>query len=303
MIDEEQLEGNSAEEESPYRRRRKPIEVRRLTLGRRMGRYAPWVLLGAAAILAVGYGTYRIAYFALNSPYFLVSSPSAVVIRGNEYVTREEVLDILGFSSRPELAVGYNIFRYPLEEKRKQLQQLPWVRAATVGRILPDQLVVEIVERKPVAFVKLGGRVMLVDEEGIFLGRPNHGRFDFPVLTGLEVQAGPAARRSRMAFYLEFLRQVSGEVARSGWTISEVDLADSDDLRALLIRGGETIRVHFGNQEYIQRFNNFLTLLPEMRRANARIDSVDLRYRNQVVVNPQTSPSGATPLAAAGGKE
>jgi hypothetical protein len=125
-----------------------------------------------------------------------------------------------------------------------------------------------------------------VDAEGVLLEKPEKGVFDFPVLSGLEAEGGGAERRSRLALYEQFTRELAEEVPRSGWLVSEVDVTDADDLKALLIQGQETLLVHFGHNDFLPRFRNFLTLWPEVRKAHAKVDSVDLRYQNQIVVDP-----------------
>jgi cell division protein FtsQ len=184
-----------------------------------------------------------------------------------------------------------SIFRLGLEAKRKQVESLPWVQSATLTRVFPNRLLVRVTERAPVAFVNLGGRVSLVDSDAVVLEKPENATFDFPVLAGLDVATSVEERRARLALYQEFMRQLGDEAPRAGWLISEVDLADPDDLQALLVQGSETLQVHFGNQDFLERFHNFLPLLPELRQGKARLDSVDLRYRNQIVVNPQPHPA------------
>jgi cell division septal protein FtsQ len=145
---------------------------------------------------------------------------------------------------------------------------------------------VHVVERTPVAFANVGGRIQLVDGEGALLQKPEKAFFDFPILLGLDSVGGAPERKSRLSLYDDFSKQLAGELPRAGWLISEVDLADADDLKALLIQGQETILVHFGHELFAQHFHTLLTSLPELRKTNPKIDSVDLRYRNQIVVNP-----------------
>jgi len=135
----------------------------------------------------------------------------------------------------------------------------------------------------------MDGRLKLVDGDGVVLDKPERATFDFPVLTGLGLANGQAERVARLALYEAFQREIANEIARSGWIASEVDLADPDDVKAMLVAGRETLQVHFGHGAFQERFHNFLTLLPEVRKNHGRIDSIDLRYRNQVVVNPQSS--------------
>jgi cell division protein FtsQ len=56
-----------------------------------------------------------------------------------------------------------------IDNVRSRLLELSWVEDARVSRQLPDTLVVDIVERKPVAVLKKPGRLVLIDRSGIEL--------------------------------------------------------------------------------------------------------------------------------------
>jgi len=282
-------------EESPYLRRQKSVPMRRSRISRRV-RVALFVL---AVLLPVGLTGYALATFALTSPLFVLTSPEDIVVTGNHFVSREEVLGALGLPLTGNLKTGTNVFHMSLEVQRHGVETLPWVHTATVTRILPHALLVHITERIPVAYANVSGRVSLVDDDGMLLDKPDNGAFDFPVLYGLENLTSLDDRRVRMALYLDFMRQLGGEAPRAGWLISEVYLTDGEDLKALLISGQQTVQVHFGQKDFLQRFHNFLVLLPEIQKSNGKLDSVDLRYRNQVVVDPQTSASRADGAAKA----
>ena len=43
------------------------------------------------------------------------------------------------------------------------LESIPWVQEATVERALPDRIRVELTERAPVAFLRTGNELQLVD--------------------------------------------------------------------------------------------------------------------------------------------
>jgi len=289
MTEPEELglpEDLAAEEESPYLRRQKALGVHR-----RAYRRLRWVLFAALVLLPVGALGCFLGLYALSSPRFALASPDDVIVSGNHFVSRDEILSGLGVPAIPMAGSGMNIFRLGLEEKRKQIESLPWVSSAILMRVYPHRLVVHVVERTAVAWANIGGQVKLIDSEGVFLEKPEGAAFDFPVLTGMETVDQPAERRFRVALYQEFSRQVEPEMFLSGWLVSEVDVSDVDDLKALLVLARESLRVHFGHKEFRERFHTFLTLLPEVRKAQTRIDSVDLRYRNQVVVSPASAPA------------
>jgi cell division protein FtsQ len=281
-------------EASPYLRRQKPVAIRRSRFSRRLR----WAVMAMAVLSLVSMAGFLLADFALSSPRFVLNSSDDVSVTGNHFVSREEILSSLGLPQGAGWGAGVNVFRLSLEAKRQQLESIPWVQSASLTRVLPHRLAVHVVERTPVAFVNVGGRVGLVDGEGILLEKPESASFDFPVLTGLDTAGNLDERLARLVLYQEFRRQVELEAARSGWVISEVDLAAPDDLKALLVRDRETIQVHFGHQDFLERFHSFLALMPELRKVNRKVDSVDLRYRSQIVVNPGppalTKESGTT---------
>lgn len=276
-----------ADEEVLYRRRQKNIDVRRSRFPVRSRKIVGWLLLGGLAMMVLGYCGIRIAGYASHSPRFHVTGSDDVAIDGNQYVSREEILSAIGLPLYWTAGQGVSIFRVNLNEARKQVESISWVKSAVVTRAFPHRLAVHIVERAPVAFVTLSGQVKLVDADGVYLEKPDKAGFNFPVLEGLDTMGNVMERVSRIAMYQDFMRQLSASAPTSGWMISEVNLADADDLKAMLVQGRESIEVHFGRSNFQERFADFLALLPDIRKTNTRIDSVDLRYRNQVVVNPE----------------
>ncbi len=297
LTEEEALppQGLDREEESPYLRRQKAVAVRR----HRPSWGWRWVLFFTAVAAPVGIASYFLTTFALSSPRFELRSADDIQVTASRFVSREEVANALGLPLHAGNGPGINVLRLSLEALRKQVGAVAWVRSAALTRVFPNRLVVRVIERTPVAFANVGGHVSLVDSEGVLLDKPESASFDFPVITGLDWDAGLEGCRTRIALYQDFMRQLGEEISHSGWTVSEADLADGDDLKALLVQGRETLQVHFGHENFLEHFHRFLTVLPELRKSNTPLDSVDLRYRNQVVVNPQ----GRTPGSPARGVE
>ncbi len=253
-------------------------------------------------LLPLGAAGYYLVAWAHTSPLFMLSPAQDILVDGNRYVSREEVLTALGLPKTATQQARVDIFRLSLPEKRKQVESIPWVRSASLTRVYPHRLAVSVVERAPVAYANVEGRLKLLDLEGVLLEKPQRAVFDFPVLMGLNAGLSPTERKLRLALYQDFEAQVAGEATRSGWLVSELDLSDSDDLKALLVQGHETLQVHFGNRDFLERFRNFLALLPELRGGIAKIDTVDLRYHNQMVVNPHPASRGAKRPQRPGGR-
>jgi cell division septal protein FtsQ len=271
--------------ETPYMRRSRAVAVRQSRIPLGIRRFVWWAGVTVFVVVPLGVGGYLLGAYLLNSPRFQVTSPADVMVEGNHHVSRDEVLAALGLQAGAS-GKGSNIFRTSLDQRERQVELIPWVRSATVVRSFPHSLAVYVTERAPVAFVDVGSQIRMVDQQGVLLDSPEKGRFDFPIVKGLDFQGSPADRAGRLNLYHEFMWETSGKMASSGWIISEVDLSDESNLKALLVQRGQTLLVYFGNSGFLDRFENLMTVLPQLRKTNARIDSVDLRFRNQVIVNP-----------------
>ena len=164
--------------------------------------------LGGARFFALGFLAVVGVIFAglaglrsalLHDSRFVMTTSADVEITGNHNVTRAAVLSVFGAD------LERNIFRVPLNERRADLERLPWVAHATVMRLLPNRIRIAVTERTPVAFVRHGSQIGLVDANGVLLDMPPDAagdpHYSFPVLTGLSVNDPLSTRAARMAIY------------------------------------------------------------------------------------------------------
>ena len=85
---------------------------------------------------------------------------SEVTVEGRDRTTRQDVLRAL------RVERGQSIFDVDLVAARDELMRLDWISDATVTRILPGRVHVEIVERKPYAVWQRGGALSVIDADG-----------------------------------------------------------------------------------------------------------------------------------------
>ena len=198
--------------------------------------------------------------------------------------------------------VERNIFKVSLEERKAQLEQLPWVAHATVMRLLPDHLRISITERTPVAFVRQGSRIGLVDASGVLLDMPTDAMADahysFPVVTGIGLADPPSTRAARMKIYKEFTTALDSGGEKISEQLSEVDLSNPEDVKALIPDKSADILVHFGDTDFLDRYHKYQAHLAEWRTQYPKLSSVDMRYDRQVVLEMQ--PGSTVPAGAAG---
>lgn len=266
--------------ESPYLRRQRPGAIRRRRKPRRARRLGKWILLLLLVLISSGGAAFWFQMLPESSPSPLRFSSSRVQVRGNRYVTRREILEHL------DLRGMGSLFDFSLESRRRQLEGIDWVQEAWVVRLFPNGLGVWVREREPVAFVRVADSIKLLDTQGVVLETPLGYSFDFPVLTGWNEAGEEEVSRLRLRLYEEFIRDWES-VSPSEWSVSEVNVSDPRDLKAVLVEGSESILVHFGREDFARRYRNFLSFIPRIRPTQVAIQSVDLRFKNQIVVNPR----------------
>ncbi|MGF7180691.1 cell division protein FtsQ/DivIB [Tunturiibacter psychrotolerans] len=280
------------EDDAPVGRRKAGLRVRfRGMPATKWGRIAAGC--GVLVLLGLCAGGFLMARsFLLHDERFVIPSSSSIEFQGNAHVTRAQLLSIFGGD------VERNIFTVSLAERRAEMERLPWVAHATVMRLLPNRMRVSIVERTPVAFVRQGSHIGLVDANGVLLDMPAEtkpdARYSFPVVTGIVAEDPLSTRAARMKIYERFTTELDGSGEKISEGLSEVDLSNPEDVKALIPDKSNEILVHFGDVDFLDRYKRFEEHLPEWRTVYPKLSSVDMRYERQVVLEMQ--PGAGVPV-------
>ena len=239
-----------------------------------------FTLLAAVVVAFAGVRSYL-----MHDARFVLASSDDIQITGADHLTRDQLVSVFGAD------LERNIFRVSLGERQADLERLPWVDHATVMRLLPNVLRVEITERTPVAFVRQGSQIGLVDASGVLLDMPPDAagdpHYSFPVLTGLSADEAVSERAAKMEIYEQFMHDLDGSGQRLTDSVSEVDVADPEDVKALITSGSSDLLVHFGQEKFLQRYQQFEEHLQEWKQQYPKLASADMRYDGQIVLQMQ----------------
>ena len=281
-----------ADEEPRYLRRQKPLEIRRKKFGGRSWpfyrRVLVWTIAGAASVTV----SMVVGRFLLYSPQVLLLKSDQIDLLGNHIVSRESVLQPFAHDR------NRSVLLIPLEARRSQLEQLPWVESASVERILPNRIRVELTERTPIAFLRNGNELALIDAHGVILNRPEGEDLHFPIVTGLPDSMAREERERRVETFQEFLRDA--DLVRSGSSdrVSEIDLSNAKDLRVVMTglasaTDSQAVTIHFGNSDFTGKYRMLVENFAQWQANAGRVQSIDLQYSRQVVVNADSSATSA----------
>ena len=261
-----------------------------------------------AALAAVVMAALAVRHFFEHDPRFRIDSAASIQTVGNSQLSRDQLLSVFGAD------LGRNIFYIPLTRRRTELERIPWVEHATVMRILPNQLRVSVRERVPVAFVRVGDQIKLVDATGVILDMSPammaSRKFSFPVVTGVNPTDPLSMRAARMELYAKFIYALDGSGEHLSANLSEVDLSDPEDVRATVPSKSSDLLLHFGDTNFLARYRIYQSHLSAWQQQYPQLAAVDLRYENEVVLKmasqepgasgqgPEASAQGSGPVAA-----
>lgn len=167
--------------------------------------------------------------------------------------------------------MGAGFFKFDVAGVKDRLEQHAWIEEASVKRIWPDSLSLQLTERVAIA---RWGQNQLLNQYGETFQPDNAARF-----TALPILAGPEERQVEVMQQFQFMSQLffSSGLRLSGLTLSprgswELTLDDSLQIAV----GKEKVA------ERLQRFIDFYEGQPVEQTAD--ITSVDLRYDNGIAI-------------------
>jgi cell division protein FtsQ len=287
-IDDARLVDLDVDEETPFLRAQKRVSARRSSLPKKTANRLLWSMAAAAAVCVLGLCAAWLYHYGEHSWRFRVESSDNVEVAGMQNVTKAQIMEVMGGD------IGRNIFFIPLAQQKAQLEQIPWVESASVMRFVPNRLAVLIHERTPVAFARVGPRMLLIDTGGTLMDLSPKHKYSFPVILGMNPGEPLSTRAPRMKAYGEMVRELDSGGARYSQELSEVDLSDLEDLKVRVNDPQGDVLVHLGSSDYLQRYKIYVTHAQGWRQQFQKLESVDLRYDNQIIVNPDMGrPSAA----------
>ena len=284
----EERKGKSRLPGSRFERQRNPWWRPATSAGRVLLLLAALSLLGGFTASA-----YLLKSFLGRDARFRISGTGSIDASGLTEVSRSEMLPVFGED------IGRNIFFVPLSERRRQLEQLPWVERATVMRLLPDHIRVSIVERQPVAFaLQPNGLTGLVDADGVLLTMPAammaQRHYSFPVVKGINSSDSLEARRARMMVYQRLLSDLDAGGQKISTQISDVDITDPVDLSIRM--QDDPVLLVIGPEHFLKRYQIYKQYSAQWRQLHPDLVSVDLRIEQYPVLS---MPSGTNVAQAA----
>ena len=246
-------------------------------------RMASWAIVGivvaatagVAALLGVpAMAEQKVAQVAANAGFEV----QKVEVRGVERMDELPVYNIaLGQVDRSMLSLD-------LPKVRNEMLKLGWVKDARISRRLPDTLVVDIVERDPVAVWQHDGQLHLIDVQGIVLQSVSTDAMpDLPLVVGPDANRQTAGLNKLMENAPALKPMLAGAtwVGNRRW-----------DLR---FQSGETLSLPEGGKASATALVNFARMDGVNRLLGRGIVKFDMRDPDRFVLRLPQDQAGRKP--------
>lgn len=244
-------------------------------------RSRPALLGASAAFLLASAGSGWLAWQAGIPQGLSADLGEALVGAGAKagFVVRD--VFVVGRTSTPKATLlqalgvkrGMPILGIDLAAARERVQALPWVRDASVRRVLPDTIIVEITERRPLALWQHQKRFALIDEQGEVIVRDDVGPFShLMVVVGEDAPANATALVRMLASEPDLMARVRAAV-RVGGRRWNVHLRDGVDIK-------------LPEQDPAAAWRRLADYQRQHGVLDRNVRSLDLRFSDRMVVRP-----------------
>jgi cell division protein FtsQ len=171
---------------------------------------------------------------------------------------------------------GY--FRIDMIKTQQVVEAIPWVDTASVRRVWPDTLAIDVQEQKALGYWTKGG---LVNARGDVF---TPAKSTYP--QGLPLFAGPEGAQQQL---LEYYTQANTLLAKMDLSVSEIHM---DARRALSLKLSNGIEVILGRESIAERLQRLARIYAIVITGHVdAITRIDMRYSNGLAVGWRKAPS------------
>lgn len=220
-----------------------------------------------------------------------------VFVEGNQRLTYDDIKTLAGLSA------GTHLLHADLASMQNRLEAHPWVSRVNIRKELPDRLIIQMTEHKPVAFLESSDGLMLVNDLGEPFTPLQAGEmYDLPIVTGFDdetwlVPARATAARSdvRTAVNLTRLYRSMGLATR--WPIAELRV--EADRRMTLVVSPHGTEAVLGRGPYRSKLYRLEWVLENLHQQNKVADYVLLDIERggtddgRVIVRAEVAPKAS----------
>lgn len=232
------------------------------------------VAVFSASLLVVG--SFFSVQLLMASDLFRVEGVS---VKGHQRLGQQQVVAL------SDIELGLNTFSLDLGLIGRKIEENPWVRQAKVQRIFPRQVVIEIVERKPVAIINMG-YLYYIDEDGeIFKVLDSKDKLDYPIITGFDYEKAQDHDENyalKLKQIVALMVDLKGRKLFDLNQVSEIHHEMDGGLSLFTFDG--SVKVKLGNGNYKRKINRLERIYSQLQPKLKMLDYIDLNVNEKIIV-------------------
>jgi len=168
--------------------------------------------------------------------------------------------------SQKDIFENKGFFNIDVEAIKQRVETMPWVKQASVQRVWPESLIIEVVEHKPIAYWGENGLVSQVGE--VFYPAKETLPGDLPRFIATQGQAKKCLR------YFNDANEMFSKIN------VKVNAVKFNARQALTLTLDNNIELNLGRQNKLYRLQRFAQVFSALTERVSLIERIDMRYTN-----------------------
>lgn len=214
-------------------------------------------------------------YILIQSPLFAVQK---INVEGNKFISQGEAIKLSG------LHLQTNIFRMDFQTAKKNIMTHPMIEEVNIKRQYPNQVMITLTERKPLANLLIQGGFIEVDAKGFYLRKvvsfSNHD--NLPIISGVKYgqqEIGQQIKEENLVVGLQYLKNCPESLKAQ---ISEINVTDSTNIIFYTLSG---LKVIIGDESRIkEKVHTLMEIFHSKGNQLKDVEYIDVSFNGDPVV-------------------
>jgi cell division protein FtsQ len=198
---------------------------------------------------------------------------------GNKRISNEALNTWIG------TIVGRNIFQLNLDEISQRLTEHPWVQSASVGRVFPQAIYIELKERTPFAKIQLEN-IYVMDNYGVLLGTEVDSQNKLPTITGIKIKNAKLGENIVDKEIIDGLKMMHSLNQLSMFEEKNIENVHiSSRSRMIFSTHNQDTKIHIRPEIAQESFKNLVLALDAIQKNGQDLSYIDLSFKNKIILN------------------
>jgi cell division protein FtsQ len=196
--------------------------------------------------------------FTISSPHFKIKE---IIVRGGKELTEKDILSLAGIKP------SQSLLTINMETIARRIETNPWVKEVSVGRELPNRMIIEVHERTAVALVKRDKGFSLLDLDGVaFKKLGKNDEIDIPVLNGCYFEGSDSVLFTKSLDLLKYL-----STSKEFPTMKNIAEIHGHDVFGLSLFTDSGLCIRLGFDSYENKLKRLTPIMADLERRNMKL--------------------------------